>query len=178
MPQIDVPEGMRPLDMVDELAPTLRAAMKELRRATLDDTSLDLAEIEVIRLRCAQLNGCATCFNYRMERDDPDRAARACGRLTPSFYAAVIGDGDLSPLTERERLTRAFCDRFSDDHLSLDQDGEFWAELKERFSDVELVELGITVMSFAMSARFNHVLGVDEADACEVLPARVSLAAR
>src|SRR5581483_5478869 len=101
MPRIDVPDGMRPLDRVDELAPAMRRSMKELRRLTLDETSLSLAEIEAIRLRSAQLNGCATCTNYRLERDDPVRAVRAEGRLTSEFYAAVLGDGDLAVLTER-----------------------------------------------------------------------------
>lgn len=167
MPHVTIPEGMRPLSHVDELVPTLRTAMKELRRATLDDTSLPFAEIEVIRLRCAQLNGCETCFDYRMDRDDPVRAARADGRLTSAFYAAVIGEGDTGILTEREQLIREFCERFCADHFSLDGDDAFWARLKERFGDTELVEIGITVMSFAMSARFNHVLGVDAA-ACDV----------
>jgi len=162
MPHIAVPDGVRPLSYVDELAPRLRAAMNELRRATLDDTSLAFAEIELIRLRCAQLNGCRTCFDYRMDRDDPERAARADGRLTPAFYAAVVGDADATVLTARERLIRELCGRFSDEHLSLDDDEELWALLKAHFSDTELVEVGITIMSFAMSARFNRMLGVDE----------------
>lgn len=167
MPQITVPDGMRPLSYVDELAPTLRKAMKELRRATLDDTSLPFTEIEVIRLRCAQLNGCETCLSYRMDRDDPQRGARADGRLTPEFYAAVIGEGDLDALTEREQLIREFCDRFYGDHFALDHDEAFWARMKAHFTDNELVEVGIVLMSFGMSARFNHVLGVDEV-VCEV----------
>ena len=161
MPHIRVPDGMRPLDRVDELAPELRAAMKELRRLTLDRTRLSLSEIEALRLRSAQLNGCETCSNFRIERDDPTRAPRAEGRLTPEFYAAVLGEGDLGVLTERERLVREFTERFTLDPFSLDNDEEFWAQMEASFDEQEIVEVGITVMSFVMSARFNHVLGVD-----------------
>ncbi|SRR5579884_703363 len=167
MPRIDVPHGMRPLDRVDELAPTLRRSMKELRRLTLDETRLSMSEIEALRLRSAQLNGCATCMRYRLERDDPARGARAEGRLTPEFYAAVLGEGDLSVLTERERLAREFTERFTVDHFSLDNDEEFWIRMKANFDDQEIVEVGITVMSFVMSARLNRVLGVD-AVTCEI----------
>ena len=153
---------MRPLSRVDELAPSLRAAMKELRRATLDDTSLPFTEIEVIRVRCAQLNGCETCFNCRMDRDDPERAARADGLADARVLRGRRRREDLAVLTERERLIREFCGRYSNDHFSLDEDEELWARMKARFGDTELVEIGITVMSFTMSARFNHVLGVDE----------------
>jgi alkylhydroperoxidase family enzyme len=161
MPRIDVPEGMRPLSRLDELAPGLRTAMKELRRVTLDETILPFSEIEVIRLRCAQLNGCRTCFSYRMERDDPERAARAGGRLTPEFYAAVLGDGDPGVLTEREVLLRELCERFYLDHFSLDEDEPFWERVRSAFTDAELAEATITLMSFGMSARLNRVLGVD-----------------
>jgi alkylhydroperoxidase family enzyme len=167
MPQINVPEGKRPLDQADELAPGMRNAMKELRRLTLDENRLAFSEIEAIRLRSAQVNGCQTCFNYRMDRDDPERAARADGRLTPEFYAAVLGEGDLAVLTERERLVRELTERYSLDHFSLDQDEAFWARMKASFDDAELVEAGITIMSFAMSARFNHVFGLDGI-ACEI----------
>src|SRR5579871_5384608 len=106
MPAIAVPEGMRPLNRADELAPELRHAMKELRRLTLDCTNLSMSEIEAIRVKSAQVNGCRTCFDYRIERDDPDRGARAAGRLTPAFYNAVIDGVDLDVLTEREELLR------------------------------------------------------------------------
>jgi alkylhydroperoxidase family enzyme len=166
--RIEVPDQTAPLERVDELAPSLRVAMKEMRRATLDETQLEFAEIEVVRLRCAQINGCETCFGYRMVRDDPARAARAQGRLTDEFYASIVGDAEpVGVLTPREILLREFCDRFYGDHFALSDDDEFWARLHEVFDDAELTEAGITVMSFGMSARFNHVFGVDAA-ACDI----------
>jgi alkylhydroperoxidase family enzyme len=167
MPVITVPAGTRPLSRADELAPELRDAMKELRRLTLDGTSLSMTEIEAIRLRSAQLNGCRTCFGYRIERDDPERGARASGRLTQAFYDAVLGDGDIATLTEREQILRELTERYSLDHFSLDEDERFWARMRASFTDAEIVEAGITIMSFVMSARFNRVLGLD-GDACEL----------
>jgi alkylhydroperoxidase family enzyme len=166
MPRIDIPDGLAPLQQVDQLAPGLRGPMKELRRATLDDSGLAITDIEVIRVRSAQLNGCQTCLNYRVLRDDPKRAAGAEQRLSDGFYLAITGDGDPAPLTERELLIREFTERFVTDHFSLDGDEVFWARLKTHFSDEALVELALTVASFSMSARFNHVLGVDAV--CEI----------
>lgn len=169
-PAITVPAGVRPLTHADALAPELRANMKQQRRLTLDKTSLSLPEIEAIRLRSAQVNGCQTCFGYRIGRDDPERAPRAAGRLTPEFYAAVLGDAEVGILTRREQLLRELTERYSLDHFSLDGDEAFWDQMRASFTDAEIVEAGITIMSFVMSARFNHVFGLD-GDACEV-PAR------
>lgn len=166
MPRIEVPAGVAPLQRCDELAPALRSAAKELRRATLDGTRLSVADIEVIRVRSAQLNGCQTCLNFRIGRDDPSRAGAAAARLTDDFYLAITGDGPVGPLSERERLVRTFTERFILDHRSLDADEALWARLKAEFGDGELVELTMTVASFMMSARFNHVLQVD--DVCEI----------
>lgn len=166
MPRIHVPEGMAPLQRADELAPAVRSANRRLRQATLDETRLSITEIETLRLRSAQLNGCETCRNYRMVRDDPSRAAGAENRLTDDFYAAVLGDGDLGVLTERERLVRELTDAFVTDHFTLDEDEWFWGRIKAYFDDAELVELTMTIASFCMSARFNHVLGLDAV--CEI----------
>lgn len=161
MPRIHVPEGMAPLQRADELAPAVRAANRRLRQATLDETRLPITEIEVLRVRSAQLNGCETCLGYRMARDDPARAAGAEDRLTDAFYAAIVGDGDLSVFTDRERIVRELTERFITDHFSLDDDEPFWARVRDHFDDAELVELTMSIASFMMSARFNHVLGLD-----------------
>lgn len=166
MPRIHVPDGMAPLQRADELAPAIRGANRRLRQATLDETRLPIAEIEVLRVRSAQLNGCQACLGYRMARDDPERAAGAEDRLTDDFYAAVLGEGDLGVLTERERLVRELTGRFITDHFSLDDDEWFWGRVKASFDDAELVELAMTIASFSMSARFNHVLGLD--GVCEI----------
>jgi alkylhydroperoxidase family enzyme len=127
---------------------------------------LSITEIEVIRVRSAQLNGCRTCLTFRIGRDDPERAAGAEHRLTEEFYVAILGEGDPAVLTGREQLARELTERFATDHFTLDEDDEFWARAASHFDDAGLVELTLTVASFCMSARFNHVLGLDAV--CEI----------
>jgi alkylhydroperoxidase family enzyme len=151
----------------------LRLALREMRRITFDETGLRITDIEIIRVRSAQLNGCQTCLSFRVVRDDPARAVGAEDRLGDDFYLAITGDGPITPLNDRERLIREFCGRFVTDHVSMDQDEAFWQRLKTHFNDAGLVELAMTVASFCMSARFNHVLGIDEV--CEIdYPGRIS----
>lgn len=169
MIRIDVPEGVDPLLHADALAPVIRGANRAMRKVTLDDTSLRISEVEVIRLRCAQLNGCLVCSDYRLDRDDPDRAARAADRFSPEFYAAILGEGPLEALTIRERLVRELAERFTLDHFSLVDDEPFWDRMHTHFSDTEIVDAGMVVASFCMSGRFNRVLGLDERDSCPIV---------
>ena len=100
-PRIQIPDGKAPLQQADDLAPALRNSLKEMRRLTLDATSLSVEEIEVIRVRSAELNGCRTCLSYRTGRDDPQRAGASAQRMDDDFYAAITGEGAPGALTDR-----------------------------------------------------------------------------
>ena len=165
-PRIQIPDGKAPLQQADDLAPALRNSLKEMRRLTLDATSLSVEEIEVIRVRSAELNGCRTCLSYRTGRDDPQRAGASAQRMDDDFYAAITGEGAPGALTDRETIARELTTRWVQDHFALDADEAFWQFVKRHYDDAGLVELALTIASFSMSARFNHVLGLDEI--CEI----------
>jgi alkylhydroperoxidase family enzyme len=61
--------------------------------------------------------------------------------------------------TPREGLAVRFAELLAADHHKIDE--VFFAELKQHFSDAEIVELGVTTALFLGLGRFTAVLGVD-----------------
>jgi hypothetical protein len=76
-----------------------------------------------------------------------------------SFYESVGTEGDLTGLSERERLSAEFAQRYSTDHLNMDD--AFWSRLHAAFSDDELVDLALCVGSWLALGRFNQVFDID-----------------
>lgn len=78
--------------------------------------------------------------------------------MTEDKIAAL--DGDTSEMfTPRERLAMRFAELLATDHHKLDE--AFFAELKQHFTDAEIVELGVTTALFLGLGRFTAVLGVE-----------------
>ncbi|MCU0259956.1 MAG: hypothetical protein MUE78_02960 [Ilumatobacteraceae bacterium] len=63
--------------------------------------------------------------------------------LTEELYQQVGRYYDHPDFTPRERLAAEFAERFAIDHTAIDD--ELWGRMKEHFSDVELLELTVTV---------------------------------
>jgi hypothetical protein len=93
----------------------------------------------------------------------PGRASDP-GEVPESFYEAVGARGDLNGLSEREGLAAEFAERYSTDHLGMDD--AFWARLHDAFTDDELVDLALCVASWLALGRFNQVFDID--GACRV----------
>jgi alkylhydroperoxidase family enzyme len=78
--------------------------------------------------------------------------------LTEDKIAAL--DSDTSEMfTPRERLAIRFAELMATDHHKIDE--AFFAELKQYFTDAEIVELGVSTALFLGLGRFTAVLGVD-----------------
>lgn len=65
--------------------------------------------------------------------------------------------GDLAP-TPRERAALDFAERLATAHTTMDD--AFIAEMRQHFSDSELVELGLATGAYLMFGRLHRAFGV------------------
>jgi alkylhydroperoxidase family enzyme len=164
MPNITVPADQDPLIYVwTELAPPLTAAAGAYSSAVYERSSLKLGEFEAARITLARINQCAICTDWRTARDVPSRGA-APDAVSEEFYAKVGTDPSWEGFTERERLAAEFAERYSVDHLGMDE--AFWDRLHAHYADDELVDLALCVGSWLALGRFNQVFDID--GACRV----------
>jgi alkylhydroperoxidase family enzyme len=164
MPRVTVPVEKDPLIYVwTELAPPLTAAAGAYSSAVYERSSLSLREFEAARTTMARINQCAICMDWRTARDVPGRSDNP-DEIPESFYEEVGAQGNLDGLSERERLSAEFAERYSTDHLGMDN--VFWDRLHRHFSDDELVDLALCVGSWLALGRFNQVFDID--GACRV----------
>jgi hypothetical protein len=101
--------------------------------------------LELIRIRSAQLGGCAPCS-----------VARKVDSATEEVVACLIDPSLRSDLNERERLALELLERLSADHHSIDDD--FYRRLARHFTTAEIVELGQVCGSTMGLHRFLHTL--------------------
>jgi AhpD family alkylhydroperoxidase len=148
MARIDVPAGAgTEHSRIWQLAPHMGAGLNAMSKAVYEASSLPIREREVARMRIAQLNECNVCLNTR--------AASAMQQgLTEEIYQQVGCGNDVEELTDRERLAAEFAERFAVDHTSIGD--ELWGRLRAQFSDVELLELTVTIgFCVGMGRAFN-----------------------
>lgn len=130
-------------------------------------SKLPLRMFEACRIATAVINGCIVCMNWRSQRDlrllgiehgviDQDDAP------DEAMYQAVL-NGDLSSLSERERLAVQYSQRMGTDPRGLSGDEAFWTKLKGALSDEEIVDLTYSTAAWMALGRVAHVLGVDTA---------------
>ena len=159
MPRVTVPVEKDPLIYVwTELAPPLTAAAGAYSSAVYERSSLSLREFEAARTTMARINQCAICMDWRTARDVPSRSDNP-DEIPESFYEEVGVQGNLDGLSEREQLSAEFAERYSTDHLNMDD--AFWSRLHAAFSDDELVDLALCVGSWLALGRLNQVFDID-----------------
>ena len=83
--------------------------------------------------------------------------ARHAG-LTEAKVAA-IRDESSDLVSPRERAGLRFARLMAEDHQKIDD--AVWAELRQHFSEAEIVELAANITVFLGFGRFNHVVGID-----------------
>ena len=159
--RVDLPADREPITWVwGEAVPKIGPAAARYSSAVYDHSTLSLREFEAARARIAQINHCLFCLDWRTERDGE--------QVDEALYAQVADWRDADGLSDRERLSAEYAERFAADHLSLDDDEVFWAKMRGAYSDEEVIELSMCIGSWIAFGRLNHVLGIDAA--C-VLPA-------
>jgi alkylhydroperoxidase family enzyme len=149
---IDIPEGKDPIGYVwGELVPGIGVAAANLSLSVYQHTTLGLREFEAARLRIAQINGCLFCLDWRTERDGV--------RVEDGFADAVAQWRTTDAFDDRARLAAEYAERYALDHHGLDE--EFWARMTRHYSQVEIVELTMSIGAWLVFGRLNRVFGLD-----------------
>lgn len=159
MSRIPVPDGQEPeVDRIWMIDPELGEPALALREAVYQNNHLPIRVHEAVRYLIAQANQCPICLAAR------SAAAHESGE-TEEFYDAVSTFRDSGVFDERERLALGYTYRFCHDHTSIDD--ELFANLRRAFSDIEVVDLCITVSRHFGFGRLTMVLGLDLACAVD-----------
>ena len=79
---------------------------------------------------------------------------------------AALGHGDVTVLSQRERLALDYADRVS--ATPVDVPDEFYAQLQAVFSEREIVELTAQIAHENYNAKSNRPLRVEANDFCEI----------
>lgn len=149
---IDIPEGKDPIGYVwGEMVPGIGVAAAQFSMSVYSHSTLGLREFEAARLRIAQINGCVFCQDWRTERD---------GKKVEAEFADAVTDWRLTEaFDERTRLAAEYAERYALDHHGIDD--EFLTRMLTEYTQVELVELSMSIGSWLAFGRLNRVLGLD-----------------
>ena len=95
--------------------------------------------VELVRLRIAFFNQCRSCMAIRYSD------ALADG-LNEDLVCSLEKPAEAENLTDTEKLAIRYGELFATDHLAIDD--ALYDELREHFSEAQIVELGMTVAFF------------------------------
>lgn len=139
---------------------TLYGVEGHLRKSS----GLDPALLELIRLRCSQINGCAYCIDMHT------KDARALGETEQRLYTIAVWR-ETPFFNPRERAALLWCEHLtliSEQHVS---DGVY-EEVRGQFSEEEIVNLTLAVAAInawnRFAIAFRSVPGQYEPKAAEV----------
>ena len=74
---------------------------------------------------------------------------------------AAINDESSDLLTPRERVAIRFAEKLAVDHQKVDD--ALWAELRNHFSEAEIIELVAHTTLYIGFGRFNEIVGLEPA---------------
>lgn len=81
--------------------------------------------------------------------------------VTEELYAHVAEHADHPEYSGAERIAIEYAERFARDHLSIDD--AFFGQLREHFSDADVLDLTICIADFLAFGRLTQVLKLDVA---------------
>src|SRR6202522_3321193 len=114
-------------------------AMLSLETSVRKFSKIELSLIELVKMRASQLNGCAYCLDMHSKN------ARAEGETEQRLYA-LSAWRETPFFTDRERAALAWTEAvtlITEGHVS----DAVYEEAKQRFSDEELVNLTLVVIT-------------------------------
>ncbi len=114
--------------------PEVAGALGALRAALVSSGTLSARLVELVRLRIAFHNQCRSCMSVRYQSAIDDG-------LTEDVVYSLEQPADADDLTPAERSALRFADLFATDHLSIDD--AVYDDLRQHFTEDELVELGV-----------------------------------
>jgi alkylhydroperoxidase family enzyme len=92
--------------------------------------------IELVRLRIAFWNQCRSCMSLRYKPD----------LVSEEMVCSLERPEEAEGLSEADRAALRFADMFATDHLAIDE--AVYDDLRQHFSEAELVELGICCAAY------------------------------
>jgi AhpD family alkylhydroperoxidase len=113
-----------------EVAGSLGAVIGALR----ETGTLPPRLVELVRLRIAFHNQCRSCMSLRYQSAVDDG-------LTEDAVCSLERPAEAPDLSAAERSALHYADLFATDHLSIDD--AVYTELRQHFTEDELVELGV-----------------------------------
>jgi AhpD family alkylhydroperoxidase len=114
--------------------PEVANALGALRAALQSSGSLSPRLVELVRLRIVFHNQCRSCMSVRYQSAIDDG-------LTEDLVCSLEKPAEAEDLTPGERSALRFADLFAIDHLSIDD--AVYDDLRQHFTEDELVELGV-----------------------------------
>jgi len=108
---------------------------------------------EMVRLAIATTTGCEACLSLR----DPRALAEGMDPDVITLYDEL----DRADFTPRERAALRYTLAFSTNHHDIGDD--MWRDLKEHFTDQELVTLCLFVATFLGTSRLAHTIRLVDA---------------
>jgi AhpD family alkylhydroperoxidase len=160
MARLNVPDGPGgEAAMIWTLRPPLGAMVEQMIRGAYQQSILPADERELARMRIAQINDCVACADFRAP------SVLEAG-VAPELYENVAAHATHPGYTPRQRLAIEYAERFANDHASLDD--AFFARLRARFTDEEILDLTLCVAVFLGLGRTLAVLGVDQSCALDI----------
>ena len=108
---------------------------------------------EMVRLAIATTTGCEACLSLR----DP----RALDEGMDPDVITLYDELDRADFTPRERAALRYTLAFSTNHHDIGDD--MWRDLKEHFTDQELVTLCLFVATFLGTSRLAHTIRLVDA---------------
>lgn len=160
MSRLDVPAGPGgEAAMIWTLRPELGDMVERMIRGAYQQSILPADERELARMRIAQLNDCAACSGFRAP-SVLDVGVAAELYVHVAEYATYVG------YRPRQRLAIEYAERFAKDHASIDD--AFMGQLRDVFSDEEILDLTLCLAVFLGLGRTLAVLGIAQSCALDI----------
>ena len=141
--------------------------LNDFYKKLFESGRVDRRIVELVRLRLANVHGCAFC-------NRSDRIAALAAGLSEAEVDSV-GDYENGPFDERQKVALALADVMVLTNPMGHVSRELYARLKQSFSDAELVELGLIMAVLAGMAKFIFAYDlVEKEDYCPFTPEAVA----
>jgi AhpD family alkylhydroperoxidase len=137
IPTVDLGQGDRinlGVAAIMSRLPDVAGAVGGVTAAVRESGGLPPRLMELIRLRIAFHNQCRSCMSVRYQSAIDDG-------LTEDAVCSLERPAEAPDLTEAERAALRFADLFATNHLAIDD--AVYGELREHFSEDQLVALGL-----------------------------------
>jgi AhpD family alkylhydroperoxidase len=133
--------------------PAVARARRELSRALAETGTLPARLVELVRLRIAFHNQCRSCMAVRYSDAIEDG-------LTEELVCSLERPEEADDLTDAEKSALRFADLMATNHLAIDD--AVFDDLREHYTEGEIVELGINCAQYVGFGRMAATWGMHE----------------